>query len=159
MDNVYLTILCLLFLWVTIWTIYFKWLTNPGDRLNVWINEGFCGSHLSSPQSSKEGCKSYCPLVMKPLEEGPSEKSKCCPSRCLSVRLSPWFSVCTVCVSSSSGMRLKETICWSICLPLCFHLCYPQSGLAFPLPILFVCWSSGVRQVNSQRGGQRLCPL
>ena len=120
-----------------------------------------------SPRHPGEGCRSCCPLVMTEHEEEPGERkerekalessspplsSLClCPSLFLCLSLSLSLCMCPAALSSS-GMRLKETICWSICLLLCLLCCrlspYRWSCLAFPLPTLFVAANR-----HSGRGG------
>lgn len=122
---------------------------NPTD-IHLVKCEPFCKwglfweSHVSPPSLSlslssmhpREGCKSCCPLVMTESEEEPREKSSS-----IGAPISP-LSVC-VCLFhshsaalSSSGMHLKETICWSICLLLCFlcHCLSPIDDQAWPFP-------------------------
>lgn len=129
-------------------------LTYTWWSVHYFANKGYSGIVTSplSPQHPRESGKSCCPLVMMERAEEPQEKKKrksssigvlfspLCLCLSLFLRLSLSLSLCMCPAAlSSSGMHLKETICWSICLLLCF-LCHCLSPIddqprPFPCPL------------------------
>lgn len=133
-------------------------LTYTWWSVNHFTNEGYSGRVTSplSPQHPGEGCKSCCPLVVLEREVQPSrEKGKeeklsnwSLPFSSLSVSVSVPLPVsfalslhvpcCSVILrDASEGDHLLIHLSPAL-LPVPPPLSYRWSGLAFPLPTLFI---------------------
>lgn len=161
-------------------------LTYTRWSVNHFANEGYSGrvtspsAHPPTHSTRARACKSSCPLVMTEREEPPREKRK----RKSSSNWTEYPSIPSVCVRLCSFACLFHSLslhvpCRSVILrdasegdhllihlspallPVPPPLSYRWSGLAFPLPTLFVAANrhSGARRVCCWGLGRRLSPL